>query len=106
MLMKRDSITDVERRIGAAVRQWRIDQGYSQVELAERAGLSRAAIHRLETGAGTSMSTLIAALQALNALDALHVLTPRTEPSPLEVLAQHRAQAKQASRGPARVKRR
>ncbi|WP_244929399.1 helix-turn-helix transcriptional regulator [Nocardioides sp. W7] len=96
---------EVEERLGAALRQWRIDQGYSQLELAERAGLSRAAVHRLESGSGVSMGTLVAVLQALDQVDALEVFTPRTELSPLEVLEQERKAAKAARRGPARVKR-
>jgi len=105
MYVKRDSVRVIEERLGATLRQWRIDQGYSQVELAERAGLSRAAVHRLESGSGVSTGTLIAVLQALDQVDALDAFTPRTEPSPLEVLAQERKAARTAGRGPARVRR-
>lgn len=105
MCVKRDSVREIEERLGAALRQWRIDQGYSQVELAERADLSRAAVHRLENGSGVSLGTFVGVLQALDQVDALDVFEPRTEPSPLEVLAQERKAARAAARGPARVKR-
>ncbi len=96
---------EIEERIGAAVRQWRIDAGLSQDGLAERASLSRTAIKRLETGAGTRVESLIRALRALGRTDALDALAPRTAPSPVEQLAAQRRTLRGATRAPRGVRR-
>jgi transcriptional regulator with XRE-family HTH domain len=92
---------EIEERIGSTIRQWRIDAGLSQDELAERASLSRSAIQGLEAGRGSRLATLIRALRCLDRSDALAALTPRQGPSPLERLAAER----RATRTPARVPR-
>ena len=46
------SLDQWEQRIGDAIRQARINAGYSQVELAERANLSRSTVQALEQGVG------------------------------------------------------
>ena len=92
---------EIEDRVGAAIRQWRIDAGLSQDELAERASLSRSAIQGLETGRGSRLATLIRVLRCLDRSDALDALTPREGPSPLERLAAER----RAVRAPSRVPR-
>ena len=84
------SIEDAETRIGLAVRQWRIDAGLSQDELAARASLSRSAIQQLEGAQGSRLETLIRVLRSLGRLDALDALAPRTGPSPIELLAEER----------------
>jgi transcriptional regulator with XRE-family HTH domain len=93
-------MAEIERRIGTAVRQWRIDAGLSQDELAERASLSRSAIQSLETGKGSRIETLIRALKALDRVGALDSLAPRTGPSPIERLHEQRRAARGASRVP------
>jgi transcriptional regulator with XRE-family HTH domain len=94
------STIEIERRIGRALRQWRIDAGFSQDELADRASLSRSAIQSLETGRGSRIETLVRALRALDRLGALDDLTPRTGPSPIERLHEQRRAARGASRVP------
>lgn len=85
-----DAIAEIEARIGRALRDLRIDAGYSQDELAERTSLSRSAIQALESGAGSRLATLIRVLRALDRLDALDELTPRTGPTPMELLRAER----------------
>ncbi len=85
---------EIETRLGAALRQWRVDAGYSQEELAERASLSRSAIQGLESGQGSRLATLIRILRALDRTDALDAFTPREGPSPIELLAQQRRAAR------------
>lgn len=90
---------EIETRIGDAIRQWRIDVGYSQAEVAARASLSRDAVAALEAGAGSRLETLIRILRAIGRLDALDELTPRTGLSPIEQLeAQLRARAPRRAR--------
>jgi len=100
--MNEKSVIDgeIEERIGAAIRQWRIDAGLSQDELAERASLSRSAIQGLEAGRGSRLATLIRVLRCLERADALDALRPRTGPSPLERLAAERRAARTPSRVP------
>ena len=95
---------EVERRIGEAVRQWRIDAGYTQQALADRASLSRFAVQGLERGEGSRLETLIRVLRALDRVDALDALTPREGPSPIELPAQQRRAERAAPRAP-RVRR-
>lgn len=78
------------QKIGHAIRQLRIEAGYDQIELAERANLSRSTVQSLEQGAGARLHTLLAALRALDRLDAFDGIMPEPEPTPLEVLAETR----------------
>lgn len=93
-------VDETERRIGRAVRQWRIDAGLSQEELADRASLSRSAVQKVEGGHGSRLETLIRVLRALERTDALDALTPRVGPSPIEQLAATRRAERSAGRPP------
>jgi len=94
-----DSLGEWEQQVGDAIRQLRIAHGYDQIELAERANLSRSAVQSLERGTGSRLRTVLAVLRALDRLDALDSIMPDTEPSPLEVLAlSRRAARRQRSR--------
>lgn len=97
-------VDDRELAIGRAVRQWRIDAGRSQAELAERAGLSRSAVQGLERGTGSRLDTLVRVLRALGREDALDALAPAEGPSPLELLAARRRAERGATDAP-RVRR-
>jgi len=69
------------------LRQLRLDQNMTQEQLAERAGLGRATISRIEKGQSVSLLTLIQLLRALNRLellDAFQQVSP--EISPLQML--------------------
>lgn len=76
-MMKHD---DIDRRLGARIRSERESRGWSLNELAERANVSRAMIHKVERGGssptaqllgklsgafGLSMSTLLARVEAV-----------------------------------------
>lgn len=95
---------EIEARLGAAIRQWRIAAGYSQEELAERASLSRSAVQNIETGQGSRLATLIRILVALGRIDALDEFSPRVGRSPMEALAAARRAEQNNSRAP-RVRR-
>lgn len=84
------SLDQWEQKIGDAIRQARIDAGYNQMELAERANLSRSTVQSLEQGDGTRLRTLVAVLRALDRLDVFDRLMPHTGPTPLELLAESR----------------
>ncbi len=93
-LQSTSSLGEWEERVGDAVRQLRIAQGYDQIELAERANLSRSAVQSLERGTGSRLRTVLAVLRALDRLDALDSIMPDAEPSPLEVLELSRRAAR------------
>ncbi|TFD74878.1 XRE family transcriptional regulator [Cryobacterium sp. Sr8] len=87
-----------EEEVGAGIRQLRIDAGYDQVTLAERANISRSAVQSLENGAGSRLRTLIAVLRALDRTDLLGPLLPLHGPSPLEVLAEAQRRSRRQQR--------
>lgn len=77
----------IVNRICSQLRQLRLDQNITQEQLAERAGLGRATISRIEKGQSVSLLTLIQLLRALNRLDLLDAFQSVTpEISPLQML--------------------
>jgi transcriptional regulator with XRE-family HTH domain len=75
--MNIDSIPDetpLIKIIGSYVKQRRLQKNISQVELAERSGISMASITRFETGKGNiSLQNLISILKILGLADELKV---------------------------------
>lgn len=94
------NISDRELAVGRAVRRWRIDAGYTQMDVAERAGLSRSAVQSLETGAGSRLDTLLRILRALHREDALDSFALDTSPTPLDLLAAERRAQRERSEAP------
>ncbi len=70
--------------IGARIRALRLRRNVTQQALAEAAGLSETAIKGLESGRGR-LSTLIAVLRELSALDHLDQFIPEITVSPLQL---------------------
>jgi len=93
----------IVNRICSQLRQIRLDQNITQEQLAERSGLGRATISRLEKGQSVSLITLIQLLRALNRLDLLDAFeSVKPEISPLQLLKEqepprYRASGKQQS---------
>lgn len=83
------SIAETLASFGEQVRQLRILEGMSQAELAERANLGVATVHRLESGRDSSFSTVIAIARVLDRLDWLAEFDPiGPGPTPMELLRQ------------------
>ncbi|UVI36775.1 helix-turn-helix domain-containing protein [Brevibacterium spongiae] len=63
----------VERRldeIGSSIRRWRLMQSLKAAEVAERAGISRSTLQKIERGdAGVSLGAVMSVMQALGQLD-------------------------------------
>lgn len=95
------TLDEWEGRVGDAVRRLRIEAGYDQAGLAERANVSRSAVQGLEQGRGSRLHTLLAVLRALDRLDVLDALLPPEGPTPLEALAA----ARRATAAPKRARR-
>jgi len=72
--------------LGANLRQVRLQQNLTQLQLAQKAGLSRSAISDLENGkTGTALLTIIQVLRALHQLHLLDNWNVSSEISPLQM---------------------
>lgn len=66
------AIRRARRQLAEQLETWRKLRGLTQVQLADRAGISRATLSRLEHGAeGVSLESFMRVLRALGALDSL-----------------------------------
>ena len=72
--------------LGERLRALRLSRNFSQRELADKAGVSLRAWHNLESGAGSTIETLLRGLKALDAVDTLDALVPQARVSPLALL--------------------
>jgi transcriptional regulator with XRE-family HTH domain len=98
---------DLELRLGQHLRARRIAADLTQVELADRANVSLGAVRNLETGAGSSTSTLTKVLRTLGQQSWIDALAPPPEPfNPLQLLEQRQAAERRRPKGPSRVRRR
>jgi transcriptional regulator with XRE-family HTH domain len=76
-----------EKRLGAEVRRLRIAQGFTQVELAQRANVSISTIRYLEAGRGSSLATLIRVAKVLDRTTWLASFAPvESSVSPIALL--------------------
>jgi transcriptional regulator with XRE-family HTH domain len=75
------------REIGARLRSLRLRRNESQAQLAERAGVGKATLQRLEDGNSGTLVTFLRVLRALDLTDELDALLPAARPSPIESLA-------------------
>ena len=80
------SIEAIEIDIGEKIRRARLDRNKTQAELATRAGITMRALGRLETGAGSTMKTLIAVTKALQLEDWFDLLAPVSSVNPFDVI--------------------
>lgn len=74
------------KALGERIARRRIDRDYTQRQLADRSGVGRRAIQRLESGETVTSLSLIRVLRALHALDVLDAGIPELGPSPVQVL--------------------
>jgi transcriptional regulator with XRE-family HTH domain len=79
----------VTTELGRRVAQHRLAQNVSQSQLAARAGIGVATLHRLEHGSPVDLTTFIRVLRALGRLDEIDAVLPELTVSPLEQLALH-----------------
>lgn len=72
--------------LGERIERYRIEAGLTQAELAERAGIGKRTVERVEAGGGAELVTVIRVLRTLNALEGFERLLPELPPSPIEQL--------------------
>lgn len=75
-----------EARLGAQARRARLLENITQVDLARQANISPVTLHKLETGHGGTIGTLIRVVSALGRADWLESLEPQPPVSPLALL--------------------
>jgi transcriptional regulator with XRE-family HTH domain len=69
-------VTTAARSIGEQLVAWRKLQGLTTVQVADRAGISRNTLRRIETGdAGVSLQAFLSVARALGVLDAVVTAT-------------------------------
>jgi len=68
--------TDYRKLIGERIKQYRINRGYSQLDMEEKTGVSVRSISRLEQGASIQLDSLIKILEALDLAGNLELLVP------------------------------
>ncbi|WP_141991393.1 helix-turn-helix domain-containing protein [Rhodoglobus vestalii] len=84
-----------ETGIGEQFRALRIQRGLDQETLATMASISRGAVRNLETGAGSTLKTIVKVTRALDRTDWLDTLDDTGgEISPIEMLRQQRREPK------------
>ena len=64
---------EILKKIGAKIKELRIEKNIKQKDLSEKSGLSMFSVSQIETGHNTSMLSLI---QVLKALDSIELLAP------------------------------
>lgn len=86
MLTEALSNQDILKKLGRHLRQQRLRQNLTQVELAVQGGIDPGVLRKIEAGKGYTISAFIGVLRALRLLDALIVAIPEPGPSPMELI--------------------
>jgi len=89
--------------LGGRLTQRRLELQLTQEMLAERAGVAKRTVERIEAGGTAQLSTLIRLLRALELLERLETLVPEAGPRPMDLIrlkgkARQRASGKRAAR--------
>lgn len=72
--------------LGLRIVRRRIDLKLTQAELAERSGVAKRTLERIEAGASAQMLNLIRIFRVLNLLPNLDRMIPEAMPGPMELL--------------------
>jgi transcriptional regulator with XRE-family HTH domain len=80
------SAEELQSELGRRLQRLRLSRNLSQRTVAEKAGITRAALQNLEAGRGSSVKTLVRTLKALNYLEGIEILAPEPTIHPLALL--------------------
>lgn len=72
--------------LGKRIKACRIRKSYTQGELAVLAGVSKGTVANAETGESIQFGNLLKILRELDLLNALEILLPASETSPMELI--------------------
>lgn len=81
-----ENATTLMKEVGNRLRGLRVRSALTQKELAERSGVPKAMITRIENGLPIRLDSLIELMRALGCLGNLQVLLPEEEPTAKEML--------------------
>lgn len=76
----------VLQELGERLQEKRIEEKLSQADLAEKAGIGKRTVERIESGESTQMSNLIRILRALDLLEKLDAAIPETGTRPMDLM--------------------
>ncbi len=97
MINSNSTDTTIVRSLGQAIKQMRLRRNITQDMLAEKAGVDRATIGRMEKGSASTLLTLVQVLRALDQLAVLDAFERENEVSPLQELKRQQKQKERAS---------
>ena len=95
----------IVKQLCLKLRSMRLSKNISQAELAEKSGLGRVTISRIERGSAISLLSLVQILRALNELHILDAFDGSPEISPMQLLKEqkpprYRASKKRSTKSP------
>jgi transcriptional regulator with XRE-family HTH domain len=76
----------IVQRLGAEVKRMRLEKNLSQAEVAERAGLDRTTVLKLESGRAATLLTIVQVLRALRRLEVLNAFHEEPRLTPMMAL--------------------
>jgi len=83
--------------LGRRLARRRLDAGLTQADAAERAGIGKRTLERIEGGHDTQVGTLLRLLGALDLMDGVECLVPEIGLRPMELLKLKGKQRQRAS---------
>ena len=83
--------------LGHRLARRRLDAGLTQAEAAERAGIGKRTLERIEKGEDTQVGTLLRLLAVLDLMDGVERLVPEVGLRPMELLKLRGKQRQRAS---------
>jgi len=86
----------IVKEIGKSLKQIRLNKNLSQEQIANKSGLDRATIIRMESGRAVTLLTLVQVLRALDRLSILNVFLQEPEISPIKLLKLQEKQRQRA----------
>lgn len=83
--------------IGHRLKHRRIAMEHTQADVAERAGIGKRTLERIESGGSSQVSSLVRVLRVLDLMEGLERLIPQPSTSPMALLKTQGGQRKRAS---------
>jgi len=95
-----DLLTDdaILAELGNRIARCRLDRQLTQADVAERAGVAKRTLERIEAGASAQVSSLVRILRVLDLLPALDRMIPEAGPRPMDLLKRKGKLRQRASR--------